>query len=112
MYASSGFTLCLYPNRDPKRDRQHDFGGPLPDEIQDYENDDHSKKKGNPVPWTYGRGFGALPLQGGWNIHPVPTVLDRGRIVLSRRSWNGVHPRAYPDPTNKKNLNAFLGRVL
>ena len=39
MYASSGFTLCLYPNRDPKRDRQHDFGGPLPDQIQDYEND-------------------------------------------------------------------------
>ena len=56
----------------------------------------------NPVPRTYVRGFGALPLQGGRNIHPVPTVLDRGRIVLSRRSWNGVHPRAYPDPTNKK----------
>ncbi len=74
----------------------------------------------NPVPRTYlpvrrqtgVRGFGALPLQGGRNIHPVPTVLDRGRIILSRRSWNGVHPRAYPDPTNKKNLNAFLGRVL
>ncbi|MCZ6907017.1 MAG: hypothetical protein O7G28_07000, partial [Deltaproteobacteria bacterium] len=49
----------------------------------------------NPVPWTYVRGFGALPLQEGRNIHPVPTVLDRGRIVLSRRSWNGVHPRAY-----------------
>ncbi len=49
----------------------------------------------NPVPRTYVRGFGALPLQGGRNIHPVPTVLDRGRIVLSRRSWNGVHPPAY-----------------
>ena len=43
----------------------------------------------NPVPRTYVRGFGALPLQGGRNIHP----------------------RAYPDPTNKKNLYAFLGRV-
>ncbi len=30
----------------------------------------------NPVPRTYVRGFGALPLQGGRNIHPVPTVLD------------------------------------
>ncbi len=57
----------------------------------------------NPVPRTYlpvgrqtgARGFGALPLQGGRNIHPVPTVLDRGRIGLSRRSWNEVHPRAY-----------------
>jgi len=66
----------------------------------------------NPVPRTYVRGFGALPLQGGGRFIPVPTLLDRGRIVLSRRSWNGVHPRTYPDPTNKKNLNAFLGRVL
>jgi len=49
----------------------------------------------NPVPRTYVRGFGALPLQGGWNIHPVPTVLEWGRIVLSRWSLNGVHPRAY-----------------
>ena len=57
-------------------------------------------------PW-----LGALPLQGGRNIHPVPTVLYRECIVFSRRSWNGVHPCAYPDPTNKKNLNAFLGRV-
>ncbi len=29
------------------------------------------------------------------NIHPVPTVLDRGCIVFSRRSWNGVHRRAH-----------------
>jgi len=29
------------------------------------------------------------------NIHPVPTVLDRGRIVFSRRNWNGVHPCTY-----------------
>ncbi len=34
-----------------------------------------------------------MPLEGIQNVHPVPTVLDRGRIVLSRRSWNGVHPR-------------------
>jgi hypothetical protein len=49
----------------------------------------------NLVPRAYARGLGAQPLQGVRNIHPVPTVLDRGRIVLSRRSWNGVHPHAY-----------------
>jgi len=49
----------------------------------------------NPTPRTYIRGFGALPLQGSRNIHRVPTVLDRERIVFSRRSWIEVHPRAY-----------------
>lgn len=38
-------------------------------------------------------------------------LLDRGHIMFSWRIWNGVHSRAYPDPTNKKNLNAFMGRV-
>ncbi len=56
-------------------------------------------------PW-----LGVLPLPGGRNFHPVPTVADRGRIVLSRRSWNGVHPRAYPDPTNKKNPMHFWAK--
>ncbi len=67
----------------------------------------------NPVPRAYARGFGALLLQGVRNIYPVrlwmgfgmrlygvhpraypvPTVLDRGRIVFSRRSWNGAYAR-------------------
>ncbi len=37
----------------------------------------------NPVPRTYVRGFGALPVGEVWNIHPVPTVLDRERVVFS-----------------------------
>ncbi len=40
----------------------------------------------NPVPRTYVRGFGALPLQGGRNIHPR----DYARGVL----WYGVKPCA------------------
>ncbi len=59
----------------------------------------------NPVPRTYVRGFGALPFGEVQNIHPVR--LWSGVRLISY----GVHPRAYPDPTNKKNLNAFLGRV-
>ena len=66
----------------------------------------------NPVPRTYVRGFGALPLQGGRNIHPVPTVLDRGRIVFSRRNWNGVHPCTYVQGVLWYGVKAALWRGL
>jgi len=46
----------------------------------------------NPVPRTYVRGFGALPLQGGWNIHPV-----RLWSRLGLRSF-GVRPSALDTP--------------
>ncbi len=40
--------------------------------IPDFEEGDELKEslEVNPVPRTYVRGFGALPLQGGRNIHP------------------------------------------
>ncbi len=41
------------------------------------------------------------------NIHPVPTVLDRGRIVLSRRSWTGVHPCTYAQGVLSFDLEAL-----
>ena len=50
----------------------------------------------NPVPRTYVRGFGALPLQGGRNIHPAPTVLDRGRIVFHDGVGTGFIPALTP----------------
>ena len=63
----------------------------------------------NPVPWIYVRGFGALPLQGGRNIQSVLTVLDRGRFDLSRRSWNGLQPRACARGVMSFDLEATLG---
>ncbi|MFB3121222.1 MAG: hypothetical protein ACE10H_03390 [Candidatus Binatia bacterium] len=41
----------------------------------------------NPVPRTYIRGFGALPLQGGRNIHP--RAYARGVL------WYGVNEYYY-----------------
>ncbi|MCZ6561949.1 MAG: hypothetical protein O6948_03340 [Deltaproteobacteria bacterium] len=41
----------------------------------------------NPVPRTYIRGFGALPLQGGRNIHP--RAYARGVL------WYGVNEYNY-----------------
>jgi len=66
----------------------------------------------NPVLRTYVRSFWALPYR------------EVGTSTLFQPCWTGdvsfYHdgvgtgfiPRAYPDPTNKKNLDAFFGRVL
>ena len=64
---------------------------PLPKSIQRFETENCVVVKKtwsviNPVPRIYVRGFGKLPFGKIQNIHLVPTVLDRGRIVFSRRS--------------------------
>ena len=52
----------------------------------------------NPVPRTYVRGFGALPLQGGWNIHP--RAYARGVL------WYGVKSGIEKGNSNSQDIEA------